>query len=438
MTDNLLLLMDLQADMLLADLNEKTKRCSITWDRVSPTTYHCYFEWRSSWYDAYVTLMRGSCVFDLIKNSRSVLNISSHINNQVKVLYYVVTDTFSNYEIKQIIQDINTLTSCKNVLRESAVGGVVVGGDAVEAYYKHEIGGVTVGGTASLAGTIGGVSCGGTASVGDGTMLYIANANDSGSIESWRSNITPRTVLSDLTNISCVKTDVESGKIFWSQTELTVGSPSGTSISWCDIDGNNVETIVYLSTYDSIRHFDLDRVNKKIYLVADRNWDGGSFLVYHVMRCDYDGGNLQNIYNGTNLFISSPTCLTVDVNNEYVFWCDSYGLDYGAVHRSDLDGSNHVQLLSTTGYVRAICAYQNELYMGGSGLLAKTDLDGNDQELLSFLQLSVVASIDIDSNENMYIADRGVNKVFINDLTGNTRTAIVNDSDPRVSVCVPL
>lgn len=97
MTDNLLQLIDLQADLLLADLNDRTKRCAIAWDRVSPTTYHCYFEWGNDWYDAYVTLMRGSYGLDLIKNERLVLNINSYINDQVAVLYYVITDTFYDH-----------------------------------------------------------------------------------------------------------------------------------------------------------------------------------------------------------------------------------------------------------------------------------------------------------------------------------------------------
>ena len=294
--------------------------------------------------------------------------------------------------------------------------------------------------------SIGGVTCGGEAFVTDGSMLYIANQNGSGSIESWRLSTTPRTVLTDLTNISCVRVDMQSRKIFWSQVELTVGNPSGTSIFCSDMDGTNVTEIVSLSTYDGIRSFDLDRVNKKIYLVVDRNWDLSPSLTYYVMKCDYDGANLQDVHNGTNSFIRSPTGLTVDVSNGYVFWCDSYGLEQGAVHRCELDGSNYVQLLSTTGLVRAICAYNSELYMGGSGVLTKTDLNGENQEFLSFLQLSVVVSIDIkvedpndlDGPANMYIADSGVNKVFINDLTGFSRTAIINDSDPRVAVCVPL
>lgn len=851
MTDNLLQLIDLQADLLLADLNDRTKRCAIAWDRVSPTTYHCYFEWGNDWYDAYVTLMRGSYGLDLIKNERLVLNINSYINDQVAVLYYVITDTFDDHEIKQIIQDINTLASCKNVVRKAALGGVTVGGTAVVVYYRYVIGGVTVGGTASLAGApatftndgiaeydgysysnfdefgtlltsgtidapmgffygpgefeygdpccklggnfallppyvkinnytgqflapftpktatyqkingvtqssvtqpssddfnllggqannetvmlinirspngtgyyklflnlifasgwqglpktvsvraymgysnntgptympsltsdfsglpltdavsqmvvygdamnafeisdviaeviaqewwdsssygimlevrqetapdsynvvynslspytspdifefnpsnfvirsnayirftmnqseiaddsilsivkaeeassgtttlqiravkdpniawpsseadldydfttafvsyeidlsdeigtqydidvteivqeiidqedwlpgnaimfvlfdgmqlktyhvqqlipeiftpisfaseettlyphatltftpatrvVGGVTCGGTAKVGDGAMLYIANANGTGSFESWRLSSSPRTILTGLTNISCVRTDIEYGKIFWSQVELTGSNPSGTSLFCCNMDGTDVTEIASLSTFDGIRSFDLDRVNSKIYLVVDRNWNGGSNVIYYVMRCDYDGANLQDVHNGTNPFLRSPTGLTVDVNYGYVFWCDSYGLEQGAVHRCDLDGSNYVQLLSTTGLVRAVCAYNSELYMGGSGVLTKTDLNGENQEFLSFLQLSVVVSIDIkvedpndlDGPANMYIADSGVNKVFINDLTGFSRTAIINDSDPRVAVCVPL
>lgn len=150
MTDNLLQLIDLQADILLADLNDRTKRCAIVWNRVATTTYHCYFQWNNDWYDAYVTLMRGSYGFDLIKNGRNVFSINSYINNQVAVLYYVITDTFNNSEIKQIIQDVNSLVTCKNMLREAARGGVEVGGDAIDAYYRYVIGGVIVGGTGSL------------------------------------------------------------------------------------------------------------------------------------------------------------------------------------------------------------------------------------------------------------------------------------------------
>lgn len=839
MTDNLLQLIDLQPGLLLADLIDKTKRCAITWDQVSHTTFHSSFVWNNDWYDVYVTLMRGSYGLDLNRNERNVLSINSYVNDQVAVLYYVITDSMDDNEIKQIIQDVNSLISARNIKRESGLGGVVVSGSSTVAFYKYVIGGVKTGGTASLVAapasftndataefdgysysnfdetnptlvigsadnhipfyygqglfaqndptnkrgtnfalppyvrfdnysgqfvppftpktatysivnevvqptvvqpssdnfnllggqpnsetvmlinigspngvgyyklflnlifktsdsstlsiraftgytnntsptympsstsdlpitvtdavaeielggdsdilavveisevigevisqpgwlttngimlqvraslaedtyslpynslangsgvygspdiielnpinftsrfnsyirftmnqsgiadictlsvvkdeeasvgdsaivvkavkdiniawptssadlddyvltdasvtysvsmadeigtkydievtsvvqeiidqdgwvagnaimfvltdghqfrtyhvqqiisevsipvllaaqenvdydnatltfqprsvSIGGMKTGGTAIIGEGAVLYMVK----GSLEVLSVSGNVRTILGGLPRTSCVRVDQGYGKIFWTQVEVNESAePSGTVMFTCGTDGSGATDIVSLPTYDGIRGFDLDRVNRKIYLVVDRNWNGSTSLVYYVMKCDYDGSNLQDVHNGTNTDLCTPTSLSVDVENGYVFWCDSYGLDKGYVHRCDLDGSNYTTLLSTSGYVRAICIHQSMLYLGGSGLLAKVNEQGSNEILLPHTGLSVIASIDINESGVMYISDIGVNKVVSTDLDGNNMTVLVDDSSQRNAICV--
>jgi len=409
MADNLLELNALQPQLLLAELIDKTKRCALTWDKVSHTSYYTHFIWGDDWHDVYVTRVRGGYNLDVLKNDRNVMRFNSYTNDQLAVLFYVIVDDLKNDDIRQIIQDINSLISCTASL---------------EMQETHDNATLTLHPQSHLADV----------ELGE-IALYMANPSGTGSLEILFSSGTIKTMLSNVHNIAGVRVDQTYGNIFWCQVELQGGRPSGTTISCCGTNGDGATVVVNLPDYDGVRGFDLDKINKKIYFVVDK-LHGSDNLVYDVKRCNYDGSNIESVVDG-NLYICSPTSLTIDVKNQYVFWCDSHGLSEGYVHRSNFDGSGYVTLLSTNGYVREVCVHDNVLYIGGSGLLAKVNEQGGNEVLLPHTGLSIIDSIDVSESGVMYISDLGVKKVVRTDLNGNNLKVLVNDSGSRSSIsCV--
>ena len=244
-----------------------------------------------------------------------------------------------------------------------------------------------------------------------------------------------RTILEGLTNIAGVRYDSSYGKIFWSQVSLnSPASPGGTKICCCNPDGTEVTEIVTISNFDGIRGFDLDRVNQKIYMVVDRLYLGTN-LTYDVKRYNYDGSGEQTLVGG-NTYICSPTSLVVNVENNYVFWCDNHGIDEGYIRRCELDGSNYTTIISTNGYARAMCSHDNLLYLGGPGFLSTVEEDGTGQILLSYSGLSVVNSLDVSVADKIYISDSGVNKIFKTDIDGSNLQVLVDDSKARSAICM--
>lgn len=397
MTDNLLELIDLRSDLLLAELSDRTKRCAISWDKVSYSTYHSSFVWNNDWHDVYVSLLRGSYVLDAVKNGRNVLTTNSYINNQVAVLYNDITDSVDNNIIKQVIQDLNSL-KLNLVLKGS--GGLIAGGVA----NLHSL-------SFAMAKNV---------MVKD--VLYMSN--QSGVLNLLTSNNEIKNILSDA-EISCFKVDIENDKIFWCYKNI---------IKHCRLDTTDV-AVVDLPNYDTVRAFTLDKVNKKIYFVADKLNDAGDNLIYDVKRCNYDGSHLESICDG-NSHICSPTSIDIDLQNKYVFWCDSYGLSDGNIYRANLDGSGVTILVSTNGYVRTLCVYKKQLYLGGSGFLGRINEQGGEEFVFSHEGMSVIDSISISQTGIMYIADVGVNKIFSVNLSDHKSNVIVDNSNGINNICV--
>lgn len=399
MTDNLLQLIDLRSDLLLAELSDRTKRCAITWDKVSYSTYHTTFVWNDDWHDIYVSLLRGSYVLDVVKNGKNVLTTNSYVNSQIVVLYNDITDSVDNDVIKQVIQDLNSL-KLNLVLKGS--GGLIAGGAA----NLHSL-------SFAMAKNL---------LIQDILYMY----NPSGTLDVLTSDNNTRNVLSDIKNISDVKVDAKNGKIFWSQRNI---------IKHCGLDGVTDVAIIDLPNYDEVRAFALDKINRKIYFVADKLNDSGDNLIYDVKRCDYDGSHIESICDG-NSHICSPTSIDIDLENKYVFWCDSYGLTEGNIHRANLDGSGVTILASTNGYVRTLCVYQKHLYLGGSGFLGRINEQGGDEFVFAHTGMSVIDSISIGQSGVMYIADVGVNKIFSVNLRDYKIKVLVDESNGINNICV--
>ena len=391
MTDNLLELLSLQPDIIVAELIDKTKRCAITWDQISYTTYSSAFLWKNDWYDVYTTQTQYGYVLDVVRNKRKVFNLNSYTNDQVQSLYYVITDTMKYQTIKEIIQDLNTLAPCTIVPRQSANdedGGVLVGGSGV----------VSVVNAAQ-------------------PILYMAAPDVAGgSLQAMLDSFQINTILTGRYNIDDVAADTAYGKIFWTQNEQNGGRPSGCVLYSCNLNGTGVATVLSLPTYDKVNAIALDVFNHHIYYIQQRLSGSNSNTVYDVRRCDYDGSNIVSVADG-NTYICSPTSICIDTTHEYVYWCDNFGLTEGYVHRANFDGSGGMTLMSTTGYVRALFVWGDYLYLVGVGLFTRTNLGGGGQESLPTAGLSILDSIAVYGS-TIYMSDIGINYIVSTDSEG--------------------
>jgi hypothetical protein len=417
MTDNLLDLNALKPDIILTELNNQTKRCAIFWDKISYNSFHCNFQWKGNWYDVYVTMLRNAFVFDMVRGTRNVLSINSYINDQVSVLYDVVSrgigdPSNSDRTIKQIIQDLNSLADCQS-------GGAIGCNGGRKANAESLIGGLRTGGTSSvyMPNAFG--------------IVYMANQN--GNLE-LLTNKELRVLLTGLGNISCVQADRNFGKLFWAQVEINNTKPAGTKIMSADLNGGNPSVVLNLPDYDGVRSIALDRKNHKIYYAADKTKQDGSNLSYDVRKCNYDGSNIVSLADN-NPYDCSPVSIEVDPDGGHVFWCDAKGLTEGNIYRSNLDGSGVLTLVYTSGYVRTISYYEGMLYLGGSGFLAVIDKDGNSEQILPHTGLSIIDSICVTYNR-IFISDLGTKQIVNVYIDGSDKYQNLSDGGKRNSIAL--
>ena len=214
------------------------------------------------------------------------------------------------------------------------------------------------------------------------------------------------------------------GDLFWSQF-----SDGNASIYSCD-SKNNVKQLVDSDTNSEIRCIALDPDNRKIYFVINE-LKNGLINWYRLWSCSYDGSNLQIVYKSKNNY----TPHSIAVGGGYVFWCDGEGIADGYVMRSNLNGDGVVELLLTSGHIRSICVQDNVLYLGGAGLLSKSDLNGNNIVYLPTSGLSIINDIKI-SNGSMYLCDLGIGAIIQTDLNGNDPKRLTDDYITMTAMCI--
>ena len=409
MTDNLLELIAMQPDIIVSELIQKTKDCSLTWDQITHTTYSTKFLWKSVYYDVYVTQIHNGYVLDVLKNKRKAFNLNSYLNDRVQVLHSTISDTLKTDASRQIIQDLNSLTPCviaPKAPQRTRTGGLKAGGSAIE-YVSYSA----------------------------NVRLYMSTNLIGGSVQSLYDSGQIHTLLTNRKNIKDIIGDTDRQKIFWTQNERNSETKLGCSLFCCDLNGNNVQRLLNFDDYNSIPSIALDKANQHIYftlqkkLIANNDDESYEFpvenAVYHVRRCDYDGANIFSVADG-NTYICSPVSLAVDSVNQRVYWCDALGLSEGYIYRANFDTTGAVILLGTLGYVRAIFVYGDYLYVGGNGVFYRMDLNAENVEYLANYGYSIIQDMTI-YGDKVYFLDTGVNKIICTDLDGTNVEYLAND-----------
>ena len=226
-----------------------------------------------------------------------------------------------------------------------------------------------------------------------------------------------------LKNVNNIESD--GSLVFWTQY-----NDSGAGIYCCDSGAMNQRQVYQSSNYSEIHDIVLDEQNKQIYFIASKI-KNGDIAGYYILKVDYDGNNFATLVTSSNAYMPH----SIKLGGGYIFWCDSNGITEGFLMRCALNGSNVVELLVTSGHIKTIFVKDRDLYIGGIGLLARTDFSGNKLTYLSTSGLSIINDIAIDRND-MYLCDIGINCIVKTDLNGNDPKRVTHDSIKRQSLCL--
>ena len=125
-------------------------------------------------------------------------------------------------------------------------------------------------------------------------------------------------------------------------SKLYFGNITQKSIERMDLDGSNRETVVSSPDVDRPFSIAIDEVNSKIY------WGDQSTQRNDIARCDFDGSNVEIVYDGPNQF-SGIIDIGVDGVGETVYWVDELGTNEVGIWKANFDGSDARRLHATGG-----------------------------------------------------------------------------------------
>lgn len=385
MSDNLLALLALQPTIMIGELIDRSKRGAVIWNQTSPRSFQTSFQWNNDWYDANIVSIQNGHVLDIVKNEQITISQNSFVNDQVRILYVVVSDILNGNVVAEIMQDLNSLDGEVGFMKLS------------ESQPVEQV-------SVSLSPA----------------FIYAVNMMQN-RIEAICLDGTIRTILLWNKDISGLGLDRAVGKMFWS---------SGKSIYCSGLDGSDQAMILQNESMTGIRDLTLDAINKKIYYLIDQRNKQDEVLIYHVRRCDYNGQNDVKIQESVSRV---PQAIEVDPKNGLIFWCDGGGLKDGYMLRCDYSGNNMKVLLFTSGYVRALAADGKNIYIGGADLFAAVDYNGENERIFTMNGLSLISDLLI-KDQHLYISDVGMNFVGRTDLNGETVEFLSKDSVKRSSI----
>ena len=128
--DNLTQIDNLKQQIIVAELIERTKRCSVVWNLLQLSALHSSFVYENVPYDVYVTPIQNSFyVLDMISYEKNILSVASYINARVQELYEISRATIEIDVIVKLVQDIGSMQGCELKGLKFASGGLITGGE---------------------------------------------------------------------------------------------------------------------------------------------------------------------------------------------------------------------------------------------------------------------------------------------------------------------
>ncbi|MCG8461765.1 MAG: hypothetical protein MI919_36245 [Holophagales bacterium] len=200
--------------------------------------------------------------------------------------------------------------------------------------------------------------------------------------------------------------DTNRGKVYWAEQ-------NGRRLARANLDGSGVETILgSLPGFPASVALDVDA--EKIYWV-----EFAGSTTHSVKRANLDGSNLENL-----VFLDlqgNRNGIALDLEAGKIYWT----LCVGIIRRSNLDGSAVEDLLSGLGCLGEIAVDPagGKLYWAdaasGDPRIQRSNLDGTDLEDLVVTGLDQPIGIAVDAEAgHLYWADRGAQRIQRSHLDG--------------------
>lgn len=217
-------------------------------------------------------------------------------------------------------------------------------------------------------------------------------------------------------NARDIDVDVINKHIYWMEISQFAGTED--AIYRVNIDGSNKAKIADIDESLGIR---LDVVNQHIYY--------GTSITPQILRINFDGSGSTVIANSPKRVVR----ITLDIENDHVYWTGSNSSTDGTVYRSNLDGSNIVIIVDestqpTIANVRGIGIDYNsgKLYASTTGELIQMDLDGSNYSVIGTTATGDDLIVDTAAGR-ICLADSGKNTVFTYELDGDNRNQLFPD-----------
>ena len=166
--------------------------------------------------------------------------------------------------------------------------------------------------------------------------------------------------------------DIVGGKMYW----MNEDGDGRSKIRRANLDGTNVENLVFFNQWTSPQDIVLDVIGGKMYWVSSEIW-----------RANLDGTNEENLVN--NLFLAESIAL--DVAGGRMYWTD-----IGKIRRANLDGTNVENLLDEWPKDIALDVAGGKMYWTDIGKIRRANLDGTNVENLVLMDGLRPQSIALD------------------------------------------
>jgi len=149
--DNLYSIDYLYPKILILELIEKTKGCSVVWDKIRSATYKTHWQVEDRYYDISLTYLKNTFKIDFKRNGRSVYSLDSNAVAEINDLYQIVELYLEQDD--SFLPALQSQLSCRRYHKAKAKGGVVSGGTSayVVKAIRTSTGGVKVGGSSNVS-----------------------------------------------------------------------------------------------------------------------------------------------------------------------------------------------------------------------------------------------------------------------------------------------
>ncbi len=198
--------------------------------------------------------------------------------------------------------------------------------------------------------------------------------------------------------------DTADGKVYWTGVQ-------GRAIGRANLDGTGRQFLV-IPSYDP-EGIALDPIHGRIYWTEIATLDLG-----WIRSANLDGSDVQTLISTSTGY---PHSVELDLVNGYLYWTN---IRTSVIHRSLLDGSQTIDLLSTgvSPIDMAIDPIRGQIYWTENGrsndIIRRANLDGSDIEtLVTGLGNPLGIALDVLDGK-MYWADQGLRKIQRANLDG--------------------